>query len=140
MPSSTWRHASSEAHERRRVLAQWTGVLAGPLVWLALLEWSFIVFPRPCEDGGTWWRHLPVAAGLVAVGLAGFWAWREGRRAHDRTRQQPYPTDAQSAPVSPETCDIRARWMTDAATAMSVWFILVILSLEVPVLVLGACN
>ena len=43
-------------------------------------------------------------------------------------------------PIGPETSEVRSRWMTHFALASSVWFIIVILAMEVPVVVLRTCQ
>ena len=133
MASSTSFRGSSEAHERSRVFALWTGVLAGPAVWLTLLEANYVLSHVACEMRQTWFLHVNtiVAVGLVAA--AGLWAWRAAHRPRDWS-------EPLTAPVSPETCDLRARWMSRVAAVSSAWFILVIIAMEVPAIVLRPCQ
>lgn len=84
MPSSTSHHGYREAHERWRVFALWTGLLAGPLVWLTLLEWNYVLSYVACETRQTWFLHLAVIASVAIVGAAGFWAWSAGHGRIDR--------------------------------------------------------
>ena len=133
MPSSTSRHASGDAHDATREIALWTGVLAGPVVWLALLEANYVMSYVACETRQTWFLHL---ATLIAVALtagAGLWGWSAGHGAHEL--REPL-----SPPVGFETSDTRARWMGQASVVSSVWFVLVILSMEIPVIVLRTCQ
>jgi hypothetical protein len=133
MPSSTLRPGLRDAHESRRVLALWTGLLAGPIVWLVLLEWQYVASYVACESRATWFLHV---ATIVSVGLvagAGLWAWRVGGGPADLPEP---PTQ----PVSAETRDVRTRWMAHAAVASSAWFIIVILAMEIPILVLRTCQ
>lgn len=133
MPSSTSHRGSGEAHERWRLFALWTGVLAGPLVWLMLLEWNYVLSYVACETRQTWFLHAPtlVAVGLVAA--AGVWGWTAGWQPRDL----PEPP---SPPISAETCNSRAQWMAVYGAAISAWFIIVILAMEVPVIVLRTCQ
>jgi hypothetical protein len=133
MPSSTSRHGFRDAHQPRRVLALWTGVLAGPLVWLGLLEVNYVLSYVACETRQTWFLHLATAVAAALVAGAGFCAWRAGHGP----AELPEPL---TAPVSADTCDARTRWMAHAAVASSAWFILVILSMSIPVVVLGTCQ
>jgi hypothetical protein len=133
MRSSTSRPAFRDAHEPRRVLALWTGMLAGPLLWLFLLEWNYVASYVACELRQTWFLHVPTVGAVALVAAAGLWAWREGRGPSDL----PEPL---TEPVGPETCDSRTRWMAHAAAASSIWFIIVILSMEVPILILRTCQ
>ena len=133
MRSSTSHHGFRDAHDRTRVLALWTGVLAGPLVWLALLQTNYVLSYVACETRQTWFLHLATALSVALVGAAGAWAWRAGHGPTDL----PEPL---TPPVSHETCDTRVRWMAYFAAASSVWFIIVIVAMSVPVLVLRTCQ
>jgi hypothetical protein len=133
MPSSTSSPAWRDAHDRRRVLALWTGVLAGPTVMLVLLQVNYVLSYVACETRQTWFLHLGTVIAVALVAAAGAWAWRAGRGPVDL----PEPL---SHPISPETADTRARWMAHFAVAMSAWFILVMIAMSVPVVVLNTCQ
>jgi hypothetical protein len=130
MPSSTSRPVS---HERWRLAAVWAGVLAGPLAWLTLLEVNYLFAYVACEVQGTWFMHLATAAALIVVAAAGFAAWRasHGDMTTDETLTHP---------LSDETRKQRSRWMSLAGVASSIWFIVVILAMEVPIVVLKECQ
>jgi hypothetical protein len=133
MRSSTSRRAWRDRHDRRQVLALWTGMLAGPLAWLLLLEWNYVASYVACETRQTWFLHAATLAAVALVAAAGLRAWRAGRGP----AEDPHPP---IEPVSEATSDARARWMAQAAVASSGWFILVMLSMEVPVIVLRTCQ
>jgi hypothetical protein len=120
-------------YERRRLAALWAGVLTGPIVWLTLLETQYVLSYVACETRATWFLHVSTAVALVLVAGAGWAAWSasDGR---------PYDDDAQEPPVGHDTRRQRSRWMSLAGVALSAWFALVILALEVPILVLGVCQ
>ena len=128
MGSSTSRPAW---HEPARIAALWTGLLAGPLAALAVLETNYVMSYVACETRHTWFLHAAAALGVIVVSAAGYFAWRSG---------PPEDTQDRSAPVTPTTAEIRARWMAAGGVALSAWFIVVILALEVPVLLLRACE
>jgi hypothetical protein len=130
MASSTLRPGS---HERWRSLALWTGLLTGPLAWLALLQTNYILAYVACETRQTWFMHLATAIAVLLVAAAGFGAWRAS--------DGPITSDEQpSGPLSQETRRQRARWMAFGAVAFSAWFILVILAMEIPIIVLQECQ
>jgi hypothetical protein len=106
-------------------------VLAGPLIWLAALEWNYVATYVACETGRTWYFHIAEATGVLLTGAAGLAAWRRG---------PPQDTAETSAPVTRSTTEIRARWMALLGVSMSVWFIVLILAMEIPIVVLRACR
>ena len=133
MPSSTSPREWREPHDASRELALWCGILAGPLTWLALLETHYVLSYVSCETRQTWFLHLATVASLVIVIGAGVAAWRAGAR--ERRFDEP-----QGPPIGRETSDARITWMGYAGVAMSLWFVIVILSMEVPIVVLPPCH
>lgn len=133
MSSSTSPREWREPHDNHRELALWFGLLAGPLVWLTLLETNYVLSYVSCEVRQTWFLHLVALVSLAIVGIAGVAAWRAGAR--DGRLDDPH-----TPPVGPETARERASWMAYAGVAMSIWFAIVILSMEVPVFILPACH
>jgi hypothetical protein len=128
MPSSTSRPAW---HETRRTAALWAGLLAGPIVWAALLETNYVLSYVSCETRHEWFFHVALAAAVLLVAAAGWFAWRSGPADDDQRR---------SHPVTSATAESRSRWMSIAGVLLSVWFILVMLAMEIPILVLRTCQ
>ena len=128
MASSTSRPAW---HEPRRIAALWAGILAGPIAWLTLLEVNYVLSYVSCESQQKWFLHAAVAVSLALVAGAGYLAWVSG---------PPEDTQDRTAPVTRSTAEVRARWMALAGLGLSLWFILVILTMEIPILVLRACE
>ena len=128
MGSSTSRHAW---HEPKREAALWTGLLAGPIVWLALLETIYVMSYAACETRETWFLHLAVTTSFVMVAAAAYIAWRYG---------PPQDLPDQTPPVTRSTAEIRARWMALAGVGLSLWFMLVIVAMEIPIVVLKVCQ
>jgi hypothetical protein len=131
MRSSTLDPAS---HERPRLLALWTGMLAGPIVFLMLLELNYVLSYVSCETRQTWFLHLATVVAALLVGAAGGWGWSAA--IGDPMQEEPETTP----PLSVRTARQRVRWMAVASLGMSLWFILVILAMDVPVLVLKTCQ
>ena len=128
MPSSTSRPAW---HDTRRTAALWAGVLAGPIVWAALLETNYVLAYVSCESRHTWFLHVAVLTAVALVGFAGWLAWRSGPAEDDHRR---------SHPVTAATAESRSRWMSIAGVMLSAWFLLVMLAMEIPILVLKTCQ
>lgn len=130
MPASTSHPAS---HERWRLASLWAGLLAGPLVWLVLLQTNYVLAYVACEAQRTWFMHLATAVAVIVVAAAGLAAWRAsfGDLMED---------ERLSHPLDDDTRVQRSRWMSLAGVAFSAWFIVVILAMEVPILVLKECQ
>lgn len=130
MPSSISRPVS---HERWRLAALWAGLLTGPIVWLALLELNYVLAYVACEVRSTWFMHLAIGIAVVLVAGAAYAAWAAsyGHILSDQCR---------TPPLSDETRVQRSRWMSLAGLTFSLWFIVVILAMEVPIVVLRECQ
>ena len=114
-------------------MALWTGMLAGPIIWLGLLELNYVMSYVACETRQTWFLHLATLAAVLIVAAAGWWGWTA--RTGDALA-----SESVTPPLSVETSRQRVRWMSLASAAMSAFFILVILATDVPVLVLKTCQ
>jgi hypothetical protein len=112
-------------------MALWIGILAGPIVWFVVLEANYVLSYAACESRHTWFLHAGNIFSIVLVAAAGWLAWRSGQPAADRAGTLP----GASAPG-----ETRARWMSTAGVVLSLWFMLVILAMEIPMLVLRACG
>ena len=133
MPSSTSSLVSPDHHDRWRVLALWTGGLTGPLMMLLLLQVNYVMSYVACETRHTWFLHAATGVAALLVAASGAWAWQAGRGPMAAA-------DARSEPISPATCEGRTRWMAYFAVGTSIWFIIVILSMSLPVVVLKTCQ
>ena len=130
MPSSTSHRAS---HDRARLAAQWTGLLAGPVVWLVLLEMNYVLSYVACEMKTRWFLHLATAIAILLVAAAGLWSW-------SARLDNPFDAEELSPPLSEQTCILRVRWLAAAGVAFSIGFILLILATHIPALVLKTCQ
>jgi hypothetical protein len=108
-------------------------LLAGPLAWLTLLEVNYLFAYVACEVQRTWFMHLASAIAVAVVASAGFAAWRA---ADGNMREE----ETLTHPLSDETRQQRSRWMSLAGVACSIWFVVVILAMEVPIIVLSECQ
>lgn len=128
MPSSTSRPAS---YEGGRLARLWLGFLAGPVVFLIVLEANYVLAYVACEQRQKWMIQVPEAIGVVLLALAAYGAWgaAAGRGAVDG------PT---SDPIA--TASLRNRFMAYGAVVLCAGFILAILSMEIPALLLGPCQ
>jgi hypothetical protein len=127
MPSSTSPHAW---HDARRTASLWVGLLAGPVLWFAVLQTNYVMSYVACETRHTWFLHAVNLAAAALVAAAGWVAWNSGPAENAE-----HPT----APITRETSENRARWMSIGGVLLSVWFVLVILAMEIPVLILSSC-
>jgi hypothetical protein len=111
MPSSTLRHASSEA-------ALWIGLAAGPLAWAALLGTNYILSYVACEQRHSWMLHT---ASLIAVA-------------------PPFDAEEQPSTNPKVTSILGERFLAISALALCAGFLIAIVALEIPPLVLGPCQ
>jgi hypothetical protein len=118
-------------HDPARTAALWAGVLTGPIVWLVLLEVNYVLTYVACETGHKWFMHTAVLVALALVATAGYLAWVNG---------PPDDPEISTPPVTRETAEQRARWMALYGVVSSIWFFIVILANEIPILVLRACE
>jgi hypothetical protein len=121
------------SHERWRLGALWAGVLTGPTVWLVLLEVNYVLAYVACERRSTWFLHLAIVVALSLVAAAGYAAWAASYGNLMRT-------ESQAPPLSDDTRIQRSLWMSRAGVAVSLWFIVVILAMEIPLVVLEECQ
>jgi hypothetical protein len=126
MPSSISRPASSDQAWLLTFL--WSGLMAGPFAWAALLEVNYVLSYVSCEVRSKWMLHLSTAVALIIVGLGAVAAWRAWRAS---AADEAGPQDTRVA---------RARTMAVGGLAMCAWFALVILATEIPAVVLRPCT
>jgi hypothetical protein len=103
--------------------------MTGPMAWAALLEVNYVLSYVSCEHHRTWMLH---AASLTALLLTAAAALAASRTWRDTLRHPGGDTDVKG--------DGRARAMALGGIAMCVWFSLVIVATEIPVLVLRPCT
>jgi hypothetical protein len=115
MPSSTLDRASLEG---TRLASLVIGVLAGPIVWAALLEVNYTMSYVACEHRQTWMLYASAIVGLALIGLAALGAGR----------------------VEPLRDESTARFLRIFALAFCAFFAFVVLATEIPVVVLHPCS
>jgi hypothetical protein len=111
----------------------WSGLLAGPLVFLAVLQANYVLSYVSCETRDTWFLHLSTLTGVLLVSLVGWRCWVEAV-AGELFESSSGDTVGQRASES------RAAWMGYAGAGISAWFALSIAALDIPVLVLRTCQ
>jgi hypothetical protein len=109
--------------------ALWAGLVAGPLAWAALLEVNYVLSYVSCEHHRTWMLHAATVAALLLTAGAALAASRTWR---DTLRRSGAETGANG--------NGRAWSMAVGGIAMCLWFVLVIVATEIPVLVLRPCT
>ncbi|HEX3684184.1 MAG TPA: hypothetical protein VHU83_16745 [Bryobacteraceae bacterium] len=113
---------------RTRNLALWTGVLAGPFVWLLSFQANFTLAPWACEFNTKIALFLVTLVALVLVAGSGWLAWREWTELG-----KALPDNAAGALG-------RSRIMALGGVLLSAMFFVVILAQAMPELILGACE
>jgi hypothetical protein len=108
-------------------------MLAGPVLFLVVLELNYVMSYVSCESRTTWFLHLATILAALVVAAAGWWGW-------SATLGDPMEAGKPTPPLSARTAQQRVRWMAAAAAGMSLFFVIAILAMEVPVLVLKTCQ
>jgi hypothetical protein len=129
MPSSTLRHGSLDGGGR--LAALWIGVLAGPVVWAAVLETNYALSYVACEQRHAWMLHLTTGVAIALIAIAAFGLWRAA---------PPMGDDSEPSIDPRETAVVRARFMAVGGLAMCAWFAFVILATDIPAIVLKPCT
>lgn len=111
-----------------RDAALWTGVLAGPIVWLFSFEANFALAPWACTFDAKLALYIISAIALVLAAASGLLAWRQWKQLG-----QEWPSDGGGALP-------RSRIMAVGGVLLSAMFFLVILAQFIPEVVLGACQ
>jgi hypothetical protein len=117
----------------RRMAGQWIGVLAGPLVWAALLETNYVLSYVACEQRLGWMLHLATAAALTIVASAAVIAWRVAPSLG-------YDLEREASTNPADTAVIRARFMAMGGLALCAWFAVAIVATDIPAMVLKPCT
>jgi hypothetical protein len=111
-----------------RDLALWTGLLAGPIVWLISFEANFALAPWACVTQGKAALYVVSILALLLSAGSGLLAWREWGELGKES-----PGDGEGALP-------RSRVMAIGGVLLSVLFFLIILAQAIPEVMLQACN
>jgi hypothetical protein len=112
----------------KRDLALWTGILAGPTVWLFSFEANFALAPWACDFANKLALFLVTIVALILVAGSGWLAWREWNAVG-----KIWPGEEGGALG-------RERVMAGCGLLMSAMFFIVIVAQAVPNVMLGACD
>lgn len=112
----------------KRDIALWTGVLAGPIVWLCSFEANYALAPWACIFQAKLALYLISIAALVLCGASGMLAWRQW---NELGREWP----GGGGGALP-----RSRIMAIGGVLMSAMFFLVVLAQAIPEVVLESCQ
>ncbi len=111
-----------------RDFALWTGILAGPIVWLISFEANFALAPWACVFQAKIALYIVSIVALAIAAASGILAWRQWSALG---REWPGPGGA-GLP--------RGRIMAIGGVLLSAMFFLVILAQVIPELVLAPCE
>jgi hypothetical protein len=111
-----------------RDFALWTGLLAGPIVWLISFEANFALSSWACVTQGKAALYAVSVLALLLSAGSGLLAWREW----GELGKEP-PGDGEGAMP-------RSRMMAMGGVLLSTLFCLVILAQAIPEVILKACD
>jgi hypothetical protein len=110
------------------LIALWTGILGGPLIWLCYLQISYMLAPSACVSGNKAVLGIATAIALFGTLCAAFAAWRVWHQAGTTAGRE------EGGAVG------RSRFMAVSGMGLSALFALVVLASAVPIIFLGACD
>ncbi|HSU60234.1 MAG TPA: hypothetical protein VLI55_13040 [Bryobacteraceae bacterium] len=111
-----------------RNFALWTGVLAGPIVWLLSFEANFALAPWACIFQAKLALYIVSLVALILSAASGVLAWNQWRQLGKE-----WPDEGGSV-VS------RARIMAVGGILLSTMFCIVIVAQAIPEIILAACQ
>ncbi|MBV8809837.1 MAG: hypothetical protein JO033_14275 [Acidobacteriaceae bacterium] len=111
-----------------RDAALWTGVLAGPIIWLFSFEANYALAPWACIFQAKLALYIVSIVALALAAASGLLAWRQWKQLG-----QEWPGDGGGALP-------RSRIMAIGGVLLSAMFFLVILAQAIPEVILGACQ
>jgi hypothetical protein len=111
----------------RRWRALLAAIAAGPVAWAMQLEANYVMSYVACEQRHTWMLHL---CGALALAIA-TWGAVVSRRAG---------SDALAAAGPGDSDDNVGRFMASAGFVVCIFFLLVIVATEIPVLLVPPCT
>lgn len=111
-----------------RDLALWTGVLAGPIVWLMSFEANFALAPWACIFQAKLALYIVSAIAFALAVASGLLAWSQWNEVG---REWP---DAGGSVIS------RARIMAAGGVLLSAMFAIVIVAQAIPEIILAPCQ
>ncbi len=112
----------------KRDLALWTGLLAGPVIWLLSFEANFALAPWACEFQAKLALYVVSIIALILAASSYLLAWRQWKELGKE-----WPGEAGGTLA-------RSRVMAGGGVLTSALFFLVILAQSIPELILGACE
>ena len=111
-----------------RDLALWTGILAGPAVWLISFEANFALAPWACIFQAKLALYVVSLIALLLSAASGVLAWRQWK---ELGREWPGESGGALA---------RSRVMAGSGVLMSAMFSIVIVAQAIPEFILEACQ
>ena len=111
-----------------RDFALWTGILAGPIIWLISFEAKFALAPWACVAQGKLGLYSVSILALILAAASGLLAWHE------------WKVVGQTAPGDSDGTLPRTRIMAIGGVLLSALFFLVILAQAIPEVILKACD
>jgi len=117
------------------ILAQWTGILTGPIVFAADEFISYSIVQWSCGHQNTALLHLITVVALVLIAGGAWSAWRT---FIETPSDLPYDPDVEVRDVIGVRL-ARARFLAVLGLLMSAFFAALVIAAAIPRLVLNAC-
>lgn len=114
--------------KRRRSQALAAGIFLAPIAWTLQLQINYSLTESFCQNGQQWMLHLVSLACLLLAAMGAAIAWMTWNRL------------TSGSTLEGDARDNGRRFVALAGLVMSLFFLLVIIAMDLPVWWVGACQ
>jgi len=109
------------------------------MVFLGLLQVHYLLAYVACETRETWFLHVSTGVAVLIVAAAAFYAWRAAAQDPRRT-EDPAAGERYALANSDDLRRERSAWMSAFGVVSCLFFILLMLTFEIPISILEVCQ
>ncbi len=117
--------------------ALWAGILLPPTAFLIAIEIAYLLVPWACEKGRHGVVSLGLLPGLAILAVGAVSAWRARRRMGEGLGDE---FTGEGGDVAVDPAPSRIRFMATVGLLSSGLFLLLLLSLAIPIAMLHPCD
>jgi hypothetical protein len=115
----------------------WSGILLPPIAFLVAVETAYLLVPWACEKGRHGVVYLGLLPGFAILAVGAVAAWRARRRMGEGLGDE---FTGEGGDVAVDPAPSRIRFMATIGLLSSGLFLLLLLSLAIPIAMLHPCD